>query len=268
MAKGNLSACLDVTLSHEGGYTSDRRDPGNWTGGKVGKGVLKGTKYGIAANTYPNLDIKNLTKADVIPLYRARYWDGVHGDDLAYGVDLVVFDYGVNSGPARGAKALQSAVGVKADGKIVDDTVRKAAAGDAKAIIQGVCARRMSFLRALPTWGTFKRGWSRRVADVEAKALKMWLKNGAAGISAAGTSILKDEAAKAKATANKQQQGAGGATGGGVAYGGADAVLTGEPNWMLIAGVALAVVAVAGVLIMKASHNRERAKAYEVAAAS
>ena len=47
-------------IGHEGGYSTDRRDPGNWTGGKVGVGVLKGTKYGIAANTYPNLDIKNL----------------------------------------------------------------------------------------------------------------------------------------------------------------------------------------------------------------
>ena len=27
---------IDRLLSHEGGFTDDRRDPGNWTGGKVG----------------------------------------------------------------------------------------------------------------------------------------------------------------------------------------------------------------------------------------
>ena len=30
-------------IGHEGGYSTDRRDPGNWTGGKVGVGILKGT---------------------------------------------------------------------------------------------------------------------------------------------------------------------------------------------------------------------------------
>lgn len=39
-------------IGHEAGYSNDRRDPGNWTGGKVGIGTLKGTKFGIAANTY------------------------------------------------------------------------------------------------------------------------------------------------------------------------------------------------------------------------
>lgn len=49
---------FDRLIGHEAGYSNDRRDPGNWTGGIVGKGQLKGTKFGIAANTYPNLDIK------------------------------------------------------------------------------------------------------------------------------------------------------------------------------------------------------------------
>ena len=38
-------------IGHEGGYSTDRRDPGNWTGGRVGVGTLKGTKFGLAANT-------------------------------------------------------------------------------------------------------------------------------------------------------------------------------------------------------------------------
>lgn len=29
-------------IGHEAGYSNDRRDPGNWTGGKVGIGTLKG----------------------------------------------------------------------------------------------------------------------------------------------------------------------------------------------------------------------------------
>jgi hypothetical protein len=57
-------------IGHEGGYSDDRRDPGNWTKGKIGAGILKGTKYGLAANTYPNLDIKNLTLAQAKEIYK------------------------------------------------------------------------------------------------------------------------------------------------------------------------------------------------------
>lgn len=180
MAKGNFEACATVTLAYEGGFTIDKRDPGNWTGGKVGKGVLKGTNFGIAANTYPDLDIRNLTKAQAIQLYRGRYWDGVSGDALPFGVDLVVYDYGVNSGPSRGVKALQKAVGAPVDGKPGATTISKTAqaASDGKRVIQTICASRLAFMQGLSTWNTFKRGWSSRVANVEAKAVAMWLAKG------------------------------------------------------------------------------------------
>ncbi|WP_236513543.1 glycosyl hydrolase 108 family protein, partial [Escherichia coli] len=57
----NFDQAFKVTIGHEGSFTLNKNDAGNWTGGKVGVGQLKGTKYGIAANSYPNLDIKNLT---------------------------------------------------------------------------------------------------------------------------------------------------------------------------------------------------------------
>ena len=57
----NFIPSVNFTLSQEGGYQDNPADPGNWTGGKVGHGVMKGTKYGISAESYPHLDIKNLT---------------------------------------------------------------------------------------------------------------------------------------------------------------------------------------------------------------
>ena len=64
----NFEKAFERLIGHEGGYSTDRNDPGNWTGGKVGSGTFKGTKYGIAANTYPNLDIKNLDCLGVSPV--------------------------------------------------------------------------------------------------------------------------------------------------------------------------------------------------------
>lgn len=47
---------------YERGYSNNRKDAGNWTGCKVGVGMLKGAKYGIVA-------IKNLKLNDVTPIY-------------------------------------------------------------------------------------------------------------------------------------------------------------------------------------------------------
>lgn len=104
MAKGNFPPALTDVLVHEGDYTNDRRDPGNWTGGKVGVGELKGTKKGIAAASYPHLDIKNLTDTKIAEIYEANYWRKIQGDELPAGVDLSGFDYSVNSGVSHSAK--------------------------------------------------------------------------------------------------------------------------------------------------------------------
>lgn len=267
MAKGNFEACANVTLAYEGGYTNDRRDPGNWTGGKVGVGVLKGTNMGIAANTYPTLDIKNLKRADVLPLYQARYWDGVRGDDLPFGIDLAVYDYGVNSGPSRGIKSLQKALGIAADGKAGPVTVSAAArAADAgPRVIRAICAERLSFLQGLKIWKTFKRGWSARVANVEAKAVAMWLAN--TGKSAGLVrNILKNEASKIEDVAKVQRQTAGGTVAGGSVSVGAGAFADAAPNFWVVGAVAVVFIALAGVVFLKALRNAERARAYRSAA--
>ena len=68
---------FDRVLGHEGGFQADPRDRGNWTGGEVGKGELKGTKYGLAAMTYHELDIPALTLAEAKAIYRRDWWDGL-----------------------------------------------------------------------------------------------------------------------------------------------------------------------------------------------
>ena len=266
MAKGNLSACLAITLEHEGGLSMIRSDPGNWTGGKVGKGELKGTKYGVAASAYPNLDIRNLTLQDVVPIYDKNYWRKVRGDDLPFGVDLGTFDYGVNSGPSRSVKDLQRTVGVLADGVIGEKTLAAVRQADGKKVIQGLCARRMSFLQGLKIWNTFKRGWSRRVADIEAKGVAMWLRaKGARDGVVSGT--LKEEAAKAESKAKAQDKSAGGSAGGGVVVGGGDVAVNSDPNVLLWIIVGLLLVG-AVVLVVKSRQNKDRAAAYEAVAAT
>ncbi|MBB4066744.1 glycoside hydrolase family 108 protein [Gellertiella hungarica] len=259
MAAGNLRKCLDITLSHEGGLSVDRRDPGNWTGGKVGHGVLKGTKYGVAASAHPSLDIRNLTKSDVEPIYWEKYWLPICGDQLPAGIDLAVFDYGVNSGPERSIKALQKVVGADQDGVIGPLTLRRAQLLPPVDTIKRHCASRMSFLRGLRTWQTFGRGWSRRVADIEARAVSMALT--AEGLPPAVVKgRLEEEQVRARVDANNKTAAAGGAGAAGGLSSGAE-ILYGDFGWV---GLALAVLLVVAAiyLAIRVKHSLDRADAY------
>ena len=102
-------------IGHEGGLSLDPRDRGNWTGGRRDWGELKGTKYGISAHAFPDLDIKSLTLEQARQIYRDKYWSAACCDMLPDPLKFPVFDLAVNSGPGRAARLLQRAVGAEED---------------------------------------------------------------------------------------------------------------------------------------------------------
>lgn len=107
-SEADFENAFEITMILEGNdsLSLNRKDPGNWTGGKIGKGILKGTKFGIAASSYPNLDIKNLTLEQVKPIYKKVYWDGGNCSKFAWPLNVAIFDFGVQSSPARAKKYL------------------------------------------------------------------------------------------------------------------------------------------------------------------
>src|SRR5581483_2022155 len=124
MAQDNFQPCLDILLRVEGGYVDDPR------GGPTNLGVTLPalqTWYG-KARVATVQDIRDLTPSVVSPLYKAGYWDAVHADYLPKGVDLMVFDEAVNSGPRRAARMLQEALGVVRDGLVGPITINAATA--------------------------------------------------------------------------------------------------------------------------------------------
>jgi lysozyme family protein len=156
-----------IVVGSEGGFDRTEADPGNWTGGRVGAGLLRGTKFGISAASYPGLHIAALTLSDAQAIYRRDYWDRVAADRLPPSLALLVFDAAVNSGTARAARWLQGAVGAAPDGDIGGRTVAAVAAyvtaqGEA-ALCTDFTAQRLVFLAGLPTWPLFGLGWARRV---------------------------------------------------------------------------------------------------------
>lgn len=255
MAKGNLGPCLKVTLVHEGGWSDHPADPGGAT--------MKGVTIGRYREHYPNAtktDLRAISDADLQRIYRDDYWNKVRGEELPFGVDLATFDFGVNSGPSRGARYLQAVLGIKQNGVVGDGTVIAASKADGKATIQKLCARRLSFVQGLNTFKVFGKGWSRRVADIEAKAVSMWLARGGT-VTAETRKELNAEGNKAGKTAQAQKK----ASGGTVILGGGGTAAT-NPDWLLIGCLVAGTLILAGVLILKARQNRDRAEAYAAVA--
>lgn len=164
-----FEACHEITAKWEGGWSDHPSDPG----GKTNWGITQATLSAYLGRPASTAEIRTLSKAQAKLIYASQYWDNVGGDVLPAGVDLCVYDFGVNSGPSRAVRSLQAALGVKADGwvgEITLDALRKA---DTLKLIEALCDRRLSFLKALPTWSTFGKGWGNRVADIRERALRM-----------------------------------------------------------------------------------------------
>jgi lysozyme family protein len=148
---------FDHIIGNEGGFTDNRSDPGNWTGGKPGAGECLGTKYGISAHAYPHLDVANLTLDDAHAIYRSDYWNKIEADTLPGPLALLAFDAAVNNGVGRARQWLVPAH-------------KQTSGAEMCAEFQ---AQRLAFMASLPTWKIFGLGWSRRLCRLPYQSLTM-----------------------------------------------------------------------------------------------
>ena len=169
MAAENWEKCLKLILHHEGGYVNHPKDPGGETNLGVTKRVYEewgGTK-----------DMKDLTVEDVSPIYKKNYWDRIKGDELPSGLDLCVFDFGVNAGTGRAAKFLQRLVDTTVDGGIGPNSLRAVnehvSRWSIEQTIDDYQAERQKYYEKLKTFETFGRGWTRRVQETTKEAMDM-----------------------------------------------------------------------------------------------
>ena len=160
MTASNREASISKTLTYEGGYTNDPKDPGgptNW-GITIADARMYWKQDASAA------DVKAMPKSVAIAIYQDKYWAKLDCDNRPTGPDFVDFDLGVNSGIGR---TLQFR-------KALDPQNLSPVA-----YVKAQCAKRSAFLQSLRTWAFFGKGWGRRVADVEATGVRMAL--GASG---------------------------------------------------------------------------------------
>ncbi|RWD69589.1 glycosyl hydrolase 108 family protein [Mesorhizobium sp.] len=163
----NFARALSLVLKSEGGWSDNPADPG----GATMKGVTLANFRRYVKADATKAELRRISDDQVAMVYRRFYWDAVAGALLPDGIDYAVFDFAVNSGPGRAAKYLQAVLGVVQDGRIGPATLAAAGAKPAGVVIDALCDARLAFLEKLPTWPSFGRGWSARVASVRRQAL-------------------------------------------------------------------------------------------------
>lgn len=165
----NWDDSFAAVLKHEGGFVNHPKDPG----GMTNLGVTRSAWEAYLNRNVTEAEMRGLTPEAVKPFYKAMYWDKIKGDQLPAGVDYAAYDLAVNSGTGRAAKYLQQIAGVTADGAIGPKSLDAIKSCDPEQTVEALCDMRLDFLKRLPTFETFGKGWSRRVAEVKEKASSM-----------------------------------------------------------------------------------------------
>jgi len=164
-----FDACLAPVLQHEGGFSNNPADPG----GATNKGVTQRTYDNYRRRKgLPLQSVKLISDDDLHEIY-SSFWGAAHCGELPAGVDYIVFDLAVNSGPQRAVKFLQRAVMVTADGSFGPITRTQVASRRPADIIASIYAQRRAFYHEQPSFPVFGQGWLKRLEEVFALALSM-----------------------------------------------------------------------------------------------
>ena len=140
-------------IGNEGGYCDVPGDPGGET------------NWGISKRSYPDLNIKALTRDDARAIYRRDFWDQAHMGEIDPAIAFQVFDAAVNHGIETAVRMMQRAAGVADDGHIGPVTVAAVKAKSVTDMLMLFIAERLDFWRRLSTWPKFGKGWAGRAAS-------------------------------------------------------------------------------------------------------
>lgn len=160
----SFDLAMAFVLRWEGGLVDDPRDPGGLT------------NHGISQRAYPALDIRALTREQVVEIYRRDYWAAARCEEMPAPMGLVIFDSAVNQGVKMAAKCLQRSVGVRADGVLGPATMEAAIrtwGQSPERLLRDVCYHRLMHYTGLPGWGDWGTNWGKRLLDCLTTAVRM-----------------------------------------------------------------------------------------------
>lgn len=163
-----FTPAVGIVLANEGGYSNNPKDPGGET------------KYGISKAQFPGEDIRGLTMARAMEIYRQKYWipNNLH-QVMDQRVANIALDTVVQHG--QGPKIIQRAVNrlqpnaLKVDGNIGPGTIRAINNISAQAMVDSIAKERIDYMQDLvagdPKLATFFPGWVARVGKFSGMAV-------------------------------------------------------------------------------------------------
>jgi len=169
VTSSKFNEVLKETLRWEGLYSNDPHD----SGGATMRGVTTARYRAYRKSKgLPHQSVRKIADKELREIYSKYYWKPVWGEQLPDGLDLAVFDFGVNSGPSRAIRFLQSALGVRADGEMGPITLGAIEAADVEEKTKQVCDARLTFVRGLDNYWRFGRGWENRIKGIRRAAVE------------------------------------------------------------------------------------------------
>lgn len=139
-------------MGTEGGYVNNLNDPGGET------------KFGISKHSYPNIDIKNLTREEARQIYLNDFWNKLEMDSLPQSVVYQLFDFAINSGISTSIRYFQRALNVADDGYFGPISRLAAHKANECDMIMNLNAERLDFMTRLSNWPNAGKGWARRIS--------------------------------------------------------------------------------------------------------
>lgn len=154
-----------IELKFEGGKDDDPIDPG----GRTNQGVIQREFSGwLRKNGKPNRDVFTMTDDERDAIYWENYGVKIRFNELPPGVDVIVLDGAINSGPSQSVKWVQRALGLSPDGTLGNVTMQAILDyPDHDDLIAKVLERRLAFLQSLKTFYHFGKGWTSRVNQLK-----------------------------------------------------------------------------------------------------
>lgn len=142
---------IEFIIKEEGGYINHPDDPGGET------------KFGISKRSYPNLDIKNLTRQQAEMIYRQDFWERTRINLLPTKIAACVLDAAINNGSSRAIRWMQHILSVNVDGRIGQQTLLASNKCDINEFVVDYNIMREDFFLSLPHFDRFGKGWRRRL---------------------------------------------------------------------------------------------------------
>lgn len=152
-------------LSWEGGYANVKGD----RGGATNRGVTLATFRSVYGSKKTVDDLKALTDAQWMHIYKVYFWDRWRADDIkSQSVANILVDWMWASG-VTGVRKVQKMLGVAVDGVVGPKTIAAVNGCDPMTLFDRIKMLRTAYINAIAVGEQvkFKRGWSRRLAAIQ-----------------------------------------------------------------------------------------------------